>query len=189
MDEPGKGLWFHGFRAAAIIFSAGLSLSRIGDLDEFFRMEKQLVLKIVDDLGIRLTQEERRQVMEIPTESMLAFLAYSKGLDAEDRGQFGEAYSSYQQAVQIDPEFSQAEQYMSRVDRISRGMRARPRLQMYFQTLRTRSNRLLQLQAVGRRVYAGYLSSLNSRKAVQEVTGEEGFGGVKVQVIIPIPPP
>ena len=160
-----------------------------GSLEQFFRMEKQLVLAIIDDLGIRLTQEERRQVMEIPTESMLAFLAYSKGLDAADKGDYNQAYASFEQATKIDPGFGMAQQQMTRVDRLSRGMRVRPRLEMYFRMVRSRYSSLRQLQAVGRRVYAGYLSSLNARKAVQEATGEEGFGSVKLDVIIPIPPP
>jgi tetratricopeptide (TPR) repeat protein len=160
-----------------------------GDLEEFFRMEKQLVLGIVDDLGIRLSSEERKEIMEIPTESMLAFLAYSKGLDAEDRGQFSEAYSNYQQATRIDPAFSTAQQQMGRVDRVSRGMRMRPRLEMYFRVMRKRYATVRRLQAIGLRVYAGYVSALQARKALQELNAEGAFGNVKVRVEIPIPPP
>lgn len=160
-----------------------------GDLAQFFRLEKQLVLAIIDDLRVPLSQEERRAVMEIPTESLLAFMAYSRALDAEDRGQYTDAYNGYQQAVTHDPGFALAKQQMLRVDRISRGMRARPRLEMYFQMMRMRSASRRQLQAIGLRVYAGYLSSLQARKALQELNAEEGFGSVKVRVEIPLPPP
>ena len=160
-----------------------------GDLAQFFRLEKQLVLGIIDDLGVALSQEERKAIMEIPTESLLAFMAYSRAIDAEDRGQYTEAYNDYQQAIQYDPGFTMAQQQMLRVDRISRGMRARPRLEMYFKMMRTRSAARRQLQAIGFRVYAGYLSSLQARKALQELNSEEGFGSVKVRVEIPLPPP
>jgi len=160
-----------------------------GDLAQFFRLEKQLVLGILDDLGVPLSQEERKAIMEIPTESLLAFMAYSRALDAEDRGLYTDAYNGYQQAVTYDPAFDLAKQQMLRVDRISRGMRARPRLEMYFRMMRARSAARRQLQAIGLRVYAGYLSSLQARKALQELNAEEGFGSVKVWVEIPLPPP
>lgn len=160
-----------------------------GDLAQFFRLEKQLVLGIVDDLAVPLSQEERRAIMEIPTESLLAFMAYARAIDAEDRGHYTEAIDGYQQALQYDPKFTLAKQHMLRVDRVSRGMRARPRLEMYFRMMRTRTASRRQLQAIGLRVYAGYLSSLQARKALQELNSEEGFGSTKVRVEIPLPPP
>jgi tetratricopeptide (TPR) repeat protein len=127
--------------------------------------------------------------MEIPTESLLAFMAYARAIDAEDRGHYTEAIDGYQQALQYDPKFTLAKQHMLRVDRVSRGMRARPRLEMYFRMMRTRTASRRQLQAIGLRVYAGYLSSLQARKALQELNSEEGFGSTKVRVEIPLPPP
>ena len=79
-----------------------------GNIKEFFRLEKDLVFKIIDEMKIKLSQEEREAILEIPTEDFFAFLQYSRGLDFEDKGQFTQAYEAYSQAVVSDPNFSQA---------------------------------------------------------------------------------
>ncbi|MBD3183240.1 tetratricopeptide repeat protein [Candidatus Poribacteria bacterium] len=80
----------------------------MGELESFFQMEKDLVFNILDDMNIPLTQEERDAIQQVPTESFLAFLAYSRGLDYEDRGMYREAAGEFQKATQLDPGFSHA---------------------------------------------------------------------------------
>jgi tetratricopeptide (TPR) repeat protein len=80
-----------------------------GDLAEFFRLEKDLVFKVIDGMGITLSQAERDEIEEIPTENLLAFMAYCRGLDYEDRGMFKEAAEEYEKAVDLDPDFDDAE--------------------------------------------------------------------------------
>ncbi len=79
-----------------------------GDLSRLFRMEKEFVFRIIDDLGITLTIEERDAIAEVPTESYLAFLAYCRGLEFQRNGLYGAARHSYDQAAQADPGFSVA---------------------------------------------------------------------------------
>ncbi len=79
-----------------------------GSMQDFFRMEKDLVFKIIADLKITLTDEEREAILEIPTENFFAFLQYSRGLDYEDRGLYTQAFQAYSQAATSDPNFSQA---------------------------------------------------------------------------------
>ncbi len=79
-----------------------------GSIKDFFRLEKDLVFKIIDEMKIKLSDEEREAILEIPTEDFFAFLQYSRGLDFEDKGQFTQAYEAYSQAVVSDPNFSQA---------------------------------------------------------------------------------
>lgn len=79
-----------------------------GNQNDFFSIEKQLVFRIIDNLGISLSQEERDAIQKIPTESFLAFLAYSRGIDYEDKGMYREAANEFKNAVQLDPNFSRA---------------------------------------------------------------------------------
>jgi cytochrome c-type biogenesis protein CcmH/NrfG len=91
-------------------------------LEQLFTIERNIVLQLFDSLGVRLTTAERNAIEQRPTRSMQAFLAYSQGLQFEDRGQFDAALSAYQNAVRIDPAFSQALQRSAQVQQVSAGM-------------------------------------------------------------------
>ncbi|HID57128.1 TPA: hypothetical protein EYP37_11405, partial [Candidatus Poribacteria bacterium] len=91
---------------AQIVAQAGVS----GDLERFFALEKQLVFDVLDEMGVKLSQEERDEIQKVPTESFMAFLAYCRGLDYEDRGMYREAAGEFQKAVELDPGFSQADE-------------------------------------------------------------------------------
>lgn len=80
------------------------------ELEQIFTMEKQLVMDILDALGVQLTARERGLIEQRPTRSLQAFLAYSRGLREEDRGNLDRANQFYQQAVRIDPAFTGAQQ-------------------------------------------------------------------------------
>ena len=83
---------------------------RSGPLADLFALEKELVFRVIDGLGVELTAEERAAIQEVPTENLQAFLAYSRGLEAEDGGDFGAAAQAYQQAQSLDPGFERAAQ-------------------------------------------------------------------------------
>jgi len=79
-------------------------------LNNLFLLEKDMVFSIIDQLGIQLTPEERMKIQRIPTKNIQAFMAYCQGLEMEDRGDFQQAAKFFQQAVELDPNFSQANQ-------------------------------------------------------------------------------
>jgi len=79
-----------------------------GALARFFRLEKNLVFKVIDELDIQLTEAEEKAILTVPTENLLAFLAYARGLEARDRGDFAGAQKEFQEAVKIDPKFDNA---------------------------------------------------------------------------------
>jgi len=79
-----------------------------GDLSELFRLEKELVLKVINYFGIRLTPEKRSEIFEIPTEDMEAFINYCMGLEAMDRGDMVNAQKYFQKALYIDKNFQEA---------------------------------------------------------------------------------
>jgi tetratricopeptide (TPR) repeat protein len=79
-----------------------------GRLRDLLRLEKDLVVGVADRLGYQLSEAERTAILENGTQNLTAFLAYSRGLEAEDRGDYAQAARYYSAAVQADPSFRQA---------------------------------------------------------------------------------
>ena len=79
-----------------------------GQLRDLLRLEKDLVVAIVTRLGYTLSVAERRAILENGTQNLQAFLAYSRGLLAEDGGDFSRAALYFGDAVQADPGFQAA---------------------------------------------------------------------------------
>ena len=79
-----------------------------GNLSELFRLEKELVLKVINYFNIRLTPEKRSEIFEIPTEDMEAFINYCMGLEAMDRRDMVSAQKYFQEALYIDNDFQEA---------------------------------------------------------------------------------
>ena len=79
-------------------------------LQALFDIEKAVVFQLLDRMGITLTPAERQQISERPTRDIQAFLLYSRGLEAQDRGDFGAASQAFQAAARQDPSFQQASQ-------------------------------------------------------------------------------
>ena len=79
-------------------------------LKNLFKMEKDLVFSLLNEMNIVLSVQERMKIQEIPTKNLQAFLTYCMGLQMENNGNFGQAAKFFQQAKQIDPDFKQASQ-------------------------------------------------------------------------------
>ncbi len=82
-------------------------------LKNIFRIEKDLVFSLLNDMGILLTPEEKAKIQQIPTKNIRAFMAYCQGLEMEDRGDFAKAAQFFQKAVRLDPNFGQAKKKQS----------------------------------------------------------------------------
>jgi TolB-like protein len=74
-------------------------------LDRLFDLEKRIAFGLFDELGVTLTVAERNAIEQRPTRSLAAFLAYSRGLTAEDDGRFDDAGRFYRDAIRLDPGF------------------------------------------------------------------------------------
>lgn len=98
--------------AVVDVSSAGVagSSDEPGTLDRLFDLEKTIVFDIFNDLGIQLTDAERAEISQRPTQNMQAFLAWSQGLEAEDRGDYAAARELFNQAQRLDPSFAAAAQ-------------------------------------------------------------------------------
>jgi tetratricopeptide (TPR) repeat protein len=80
-----------------------------GGLRDLLQLEKNLVVGLAERLGYTLSDAERQAILENGTQNLAAFLAYSRALEAEDRGDYQAAAGYYREAVQADPGFSQAQ--------------------------------------------------------------------------------
>ena len=89
---------------------------QIGELAQFFQIEKRIVWDVLKRLHIEPSISEKLDLDKVPTESFVAFLAYSRGLDDEDAGRYGDARREYERAASVDPSFKDAR---DRADRMS----------------------------------------------------------------------
>jgi tetratricopeptide (TPR) repeat protein len=92
---------------AALDASGGAS----DKVERLFDMEKALVLDLVDQLGLAVSPAERRAVSERPTADLQAFLAFSEGLTAQDRGDYRAAGGYFALASGRDPAFGAARRW------------------------------------------------------------------------------
>jgi len=83
-----------------------------GTLDQLFSLEKRMVRKILADLGVALTADQERLISGIPTRDIKAFTQYCLGLDAMDNGRFDAAQRNFRQAIEIDPDFFPAQDWV-----------------------------------------------------------------------------
>ncbi len=99
--------------SASVVTASGV-VRPIGEVRGPFRqlleLEKQVVFDLAAELGIQLTEAERQQILRQGPKNLAAFLAYSRGLDAMDRGDYGAAAQHFRAAAQADPSFQAARQ-------------------------------------------------------------------------------
>ena len=81
-----------------------------GTFQQLLDLEKQLVINLAAQLGIQLTDAERQRILRQGPRNLAAFLAYSQGLDALDRGDYRAAAQAFSASVRADPNFQQAQQ-------------------------------------------------------------------------------
>jgi tetratricopeptide (TPR) repeat protein len=80
----------------------------VGEVEQFFKLEKELAFNIIQKTGVALTREEREEIEKVPTESFSAILAYSWGLDYLERGMYTKAKVEFAKAISEDPNFREA---------------------------------------------------------------------------------
>ena len=182
-----------------------------GSLRQIFSIEKKLVFDVIADMGIRLTEAERKAIQQIPTENLMAFIAYSRGLDYADRGKFDLAKKEFKRAVQLDPHFKKAQIGLAEVQISSGAVNAvdlaEPEVLATVdktpqsseqvssdQTAKTptvSSKESILVDRVTRSaqsVGVGFVPGVEQRKPVQESSGTEAaIGSARVNVNVPVP--
>jgi hypothetical protein len=79
-----------------------------GPFQKLLELEKQVVFGLAAQLGLELTQAEREQILRQGPKNLTAFLAYSRALEAMDRGDYGAAARYFRSAAQADRSFQAA---------------------------------------------------------------------------------
>ncbi len=82
--------------------------SRSGSVRDIFRLQKEVAFALIEELGYTLTPEQREEIEREPTQNLQAFLAYSRGLQEEDAGNFEAAAQHFGRAHLLDPNFEAA---------------------------------------------------------------------------------
>ncbi len=88
-------------------------------LNQLFDIEKSVVFQLLTKMGVPLTPAESVAISERPTRDLQAFLLYSRGLEAQDRGDFQVASANFRAASQRDPSFQAAAQQAQSSDAAS----------------------------------------------------------------------
>lgn len=101
-------------------------LTNEGRLQALFDVEKEVVFSVLDVLGVEITPAEREAITENRAENLLAFLAYGRGLQALDRGDYAQAAAFFQQAVQLDPSFGRAQQQAAQASQLQAAVQVTP---------------------------------------------------------------
>lgn len=79
-----------------------------GSLDALFDLEREFVLNVFNSMGVTLLASERSEFDRRRAPSLQAFLAYSRGLMAEDEGRLDDAITLFESARSLDPGFGAA---------------------------------------------------------------------------------
>ena len=103
--QPGQNLSITSNILDVISSSTVQSKEFNGAMNDIFQIEKDIVFAVIDQLGIRLSAEERKKIGKFATKSIDALRAYSLGLDQYDLGNYSDARAYFQQALKFDPNF------------------------------------------------------------------------------------
>ena len=161
-----------------------------GNIVQLFEIEKKIVFGILDELGIDLTTNQKKNINKFATKNFEAFKAYCIGLDNYDRGNYKVATSYFQDALKKDPNFALAKDIFEVTDAL--GVLAQGNLPMmqggsfnssYASTSmsigNTRSSMLSstkeRLQQLSNNLDLGYLPGNDSRNGSSEIIREEAF--------------
>ncbi len=179
-----------------------------GPLKRFYQLEKDIVFKLIDLLGIKPTGAERHAIEKVPTKDLLAFMAYCRGLDYEDRGDWQKAQQEFAKAHLRDPGFAPARQKAQKnaafeqiaadtappvKTSFSAGRafeHVRPGAQHLSVTMNKYRNGFDQkgmLLRTGHNVGRGFIPGPDSRKPVAESTASTFGNSTTISINIPVP--
>jgi len=87
-----------------------------GKPKDIFKLQKELVYKILDEMNIEVNEETRKKIDQSKDAKYEALYHYSLGLALEDKDDYKAAYAEYEKAVKIAPGYAEAEKKMHRLE-------------------------------------------------------------------------
>lgn len=166
--------------AANMVTTADGSIGATGlgedRLQRLFELEKAIVLGLLDQIGVVPTPAERRAIQERPTADLQAFLSFSRGLEAEDRGDFGAAGRWFESAAQRDNGYGDALGRLADTQRMAAAIRIGVDRAALGSAVAARAT---QAQSLGRAVS---LVSPTTASGLDQRTGELPRGRTRAQV-------
>ncbi len=141
-----------------------------GTFKQLLDLEKQLVFGLTTELGIQLTDAERQRIMRQGPKNLAAFLAYSQGLDAMDRGEYRAAAAAFAAAVRSDPSFQAAREHQQAAE-------AAPAVQASPGDVVTVVDAVSQITAPPEPASVGALQHVTTdvSQTITDVTGQSGL--------------
>lgn len=100
--------------------------SATDQLQQLFDAEKDVVLQLLQRMGITLTPAEQQSIQQKPTRNLQAFLAFSRGLVAEDNGNYSAASGFFNSAASQDPGFQAARAQATKNAQLSQAQGQQP---------------------------------------------------------------
>ena len=79
-----------------------------GKVGKVLSLVKKLSRNLLKDIQVKLSKEEERLLKKTDDVKEEALLAFSSGIEYEDKHDYKTAASFYQKAIEIDPDFNQA---------------------------------------------------------------------------------
>ena len=161
-----------------------------GKLQDLFTIQKEIVFAFLQKNGIELTQKEKESIAYIPTQNLQAFLSYSKGLLQEDAGNFNEAASFFQRAVETDPHFNISKAKLNSSLSISKVSGTKEsfasKLKSVDPVIKSAEIQIAvdRTQALQQNIVSGFVQGIDSRDPAQEASNKEAL-----DVTLPPPPP
>lgn len=153
---------------------AGGAVQERGALAALFTMQKALALGVFQRLGVQLTPDQRERVERRPTENLQAVLAYGRGLQAADAGDFDQAVRHFMEAAALDPGFAAARAQAAQSSGAARAATVTTAQLAAVAAAAAAEDPLAAVQSL--------VPSTGVRDPVSEALGQEGFGGQNATV-------
>lgn len=90
-----------------------------GKAEDFITLEKELALKIAQNLDLEISKHDRKQLKQTENKSLEAALAYSKGLSFLDQKDYKNALKKFREAVSINPNYTAAQKKIDLIQHLA----------------------------------------------------------------------